>query len=63
MSEQGRYRRRDARAAFECLEADGVLEIERDGAGWLLFGWPELVSVTAVSCAPACRVMRAHLAL
>ena len=35
-----RYRRRDARAAFECLEAAGVLEIERAGAGWLLFGGP-----------------------
>ena len=35
-----RYRRRDARAAFERMEADGVIEIERSGAGWLLFGGP-----------------------
>ena len=35
-----RYRRRDARAAFERMEVDGVIEIERSGAGWLLFGGP-----------------------
>ena len=35
-----RYRRRDARTAFERMEADGVIEIERSGAGWLLFGGP-----------------------
>ena len=35
-----RRRRGDARAAFERMEADGVIEIERDGRGWLLFGGP-----------------------
>ena len=32
--------RQYARAAFERMEADGVIEIERSGAGWLLFGGP-----------------------
>ena len=35
-----RRRRHEARAAFERIEADGVIEIERSGAGWLLFGGP-----------------------
>ena len=35
-----RRRRSDARAAFERMEADGVIEIERSGRGWLLFGGP-----------------------
>ena len=35
-----RRRRHDARAAFERMEADGVIEIEHSGAGWLLFGGP-----------------------
>ena len=32
--------RQYARAAFARMEADGVIEIERSGAGWLLFGGP-----------------------
>ena len=32
--------RQYARAAFERMEADGVIEVERDGRGWLLFGGP-----------------------
>ena len=35
-----RYRRRDARAAFERMERDGVIEIESSDAGWLLYGGP-----------------------
>ena len=36
-----RRRRRDARLAFERMEEDGVIVIERSGAGWLLFGGPK----------------------
>ena len=42
-----RYRRRDCRAAFARMEADGVIERARDGRRWLLFGGPELVTVRA----------------
>ena len=35
-----RRRRHDARAAFERMEADGAIEIERDGTSWRLFAGP-----------------------
>ena len=35
-----RRRRHDARAAFERMEADGAIEIERDGTNWRLFAGP-----------------------
>ena len=49
-----RYRRRDARLAFERIEAAGSIEIERSGNGWPIFGGP--------NCDPATRVMRARSA-
>ena len=36
-----RYRRRDARAAFERLAADGVIEIDRSGGGFAIYGGPK----------------------
>ena len=33
-----RFRRRDAREAFELLSADGVLDLQREGRGFRLFG-------------------------
>lgn len=33
-----RYHRRDARAAFERMHADGVIDLQRSGGGFLIFG-------------------------